>query len=90
MAWWISVSLLLELEKWNPRNENLKKETDYSGEKKWNVQYNFFSFSRFWASLRNFVTSLLNSMRSILSLIFLLLLFIFIFALLGMQLFGGK
>lgn len=45
---------------------------------------------RFWGSLRNFVTSLLNSMRSILSLIFLLLLFIFIFALLGMQLFGGK
>ncbi|XP_058941350.2 voltage-dependent calcium channel type A subunit alpha-1 isoform X1 [Pocillopora verrucosa] len=49
-----------------------------------------FKFTRFWASLRNFVTSLLNSMRSILSLIFLLLLFIFIFALLGMQLFGGK
>ncbi|XP_078367100.1 voltage-dependent L-type calcium channel subunit alpha-1D-like isoform X2 [Oculina patagonica] len=49
-----------------------------------------FKFTRFWASLRNFVTSLLSSMRSILSLIFLLLLFIFIFALLGMQLFGGK
>lgn len=49
-----------------------------------------FKFTRFWASLRNFVTSLLNSMRSILSLIFLLFLFIFIFALLGMQLFGGK
>ena len=33
--------------------------------------------------------SLLSSMRSILSLLFLLFLFILIFALLGMQLFGG-
>ncbi|XP_048580456.1 voltage-dependent N-type calcium channel subunit alpha-1B isoform X2 [Nematostella vectensis] len=49
-----------------------------------------FKFTRFWSSLRNLVTSLLSSMRSILSLIFLLLLFIFIFALLGMQLFGGR
>jgi len=36
------------------------------------------------------VTSLLNSMRSIASLLLLLFLFIVIFALLGMQLFGGK
>ncbi|KAL3218382.1 hypothetical protein MRX96_031572 [Rhipicephalus microplus] len=44
---------------------------------------------RYWSSLRNLVISLLNSMRSIISLLFLLFLFILIFALLGMQLFGG-
>lgn len=44
---------------------------------------------RYWSSLRNLVISLLSSMRSILSLLFLLFLFILIFALLGMQLFGG-
>lgn len=46
-------------------------------------------FYRYWSSLRNLVISLLSSMRSILSLLFLLFLFILIFALLGMQLFGG-
>jgi len=46
--------------------------------------------SRYWTSLRNLVTSLINSMRSIASLLLLLGLFIVIFALLGMQLFGGK
>ena len=45
---------------------------------------------RYWSSLRNLVTSLINSMRSIASLLLLLFLFIVIFALLGMQLFGGK
>jgi voltage-dependent calcium channel L type alpha-1D len=45
---------------------------------------------RYWTSLRNLVTSLINSMRSIASLLLLLFLFIIIFALLGMQLFGGK
>jgi hypothetical protein len=40
--------------------------------------------------LRNLVVSLLNSMRSIASLLLLLGLFIIIAALLGMQLFGGK
>jgi len=45
---------------------------------------------RYWPSLRNLVISLLNSMRSIISLLFLLFLFILIFALLGMQLFGGE
>ena len=49
-----------------------------------------FSFLRHWASLRNLVISLLSSMRSIISLLFLLFLFILIFALLGMQLFGGS
>ncbi|KAA3681610.1 uncharacterized protein DEA37_0007098 [Paragonimus westermani] len=48
-----------------------------------------FKVTRYWASLRNLVVSLLNSMRSIISLLFLLFLFILIFALLGMQLFGG-
>nr|VZI49794.1 unnamed protein product [Spirometra erinaceieuropaei] len=48
-----------------------------------------FKFTRYWASLRNLVLSLLNSMRSIVSLLFLLFLFMLIFALLGMQLFGG-
>ncbi|OWA50438.1 Voltage-dependent calcium channel type A subunit alpha-1 [Hypsibius exemplaris] len=49
-----------------------------------------FKVTRYWASLRNLVLSLLSSMRSIVSLLFLLFLFILIFALLGMQLFGGK
>ncbi|KAG7241758.1 hypothetical protein CRUP_036915, partial [Coryphaenoides rupestris] len=44
----------------------------------------------YWASLRNLVVSLMNSMKSIISLIFLLFLFIVVFALLGMQLFGGR
>ncbi|XP_028967315.1 voltage-dependent calcium channel type A subunit alpha-1 [Galendromus occidentalis] len=48
-----------------------------------------FKFTKYWSSLRNLVISLMNSMRSILSLLFLLFLFILIFALLGMQLFGG-
>ncbi|XP_048245637.1 voltage-dependent calcium channel type A subunit alpha-1-like isoform X9 [Haliotis rufescens] len=49
-----------------------------------------FKVTRYWASLRNLVISLLSSMRSIVSLLFLLFLFILIFALLGMQLFGGE
>nr|VZI37928.1 unnamed protein product [Spirometra erinaceieuropaei] len=49
-----------------------------------------FKITRYWADLRNLVLSLLNSMRSIISLLFLLFLFILIFALLGMQLFGGE
>uniref|UniRef100_A0A8B9KGT0 Calcium channel, voltage-dependent, R type, alpha 1E subunit a n=1 Tax=Astyanax mexicanus TaxID=7994 RepID=A0A8B9KGT0_ASTMX len=47
-------------------------------------------FFRYWASLRNLVVSLMNSMKSIISLLFLLFLFIVVFALLGMQLFGGR
>lgn len=46
--------------------------------------------SRYWTSLSNLVASLLNSVRSIASLLLLLFLFIIVFALLGMQLFGGK
>ena len=38
----------------------------------------------------NLVKSLVNSISSIVALLVLLVLFIFIFALLGMQLFGGK
>uniref|UniRef100_A0A914GZG4 Voltage-dependent calcium channel type A subunit alpha-1 n=1 Tax=Globodera rostochiensis TaxID=31243 RepID=A0A914GZG4_GLORO len=49
-----------------------------------------FKLTSYWLSLRNLVRSLLHSMRSIISLLFLLFLFIVIFALLGMQLFGGK
>ncbi|EGI70471.1 Voltage-dependent calcium channel type A subunit alpha-1 [Acromyrmex echinatior] len=49
-----------------------------------------FKITKYWKSLRNLVISLLNSMRSIVSLLFLLFLFILIFALLGMQLFGGQ
>ncbi|XP_022081221.1 voltage-dependent L-type calcium channel subunit alpha-1D-like [Acanthaster planci] len=49
-----------------------------------------FKVTRYWASLRNLVASLLNSMRSIASLLLLLFLFILIFALLGMQVFGGR
>eukprot|EP00794_Sanderia_malayensis_P016249 gene16249-17890_t len=48
-----------------------------------------FRFTRYWNSLKNLVASLLSSIKSILSLLFLLFLFILIFALLGMQLFGG-
>ena len=48
-----------------------------------------FKVTKYWSSLRNLVISLLSSMRSIISLLFLLFLFILIFALLGMQLFGG-
>lgn len=47
-------------------------------------------FPRYWNSLSNLVASLLNSVRSIASLLLLLFLFIIIFSLLGMQLFGGK
>lgn len=44
----------------------------------------------YWTSLRNLVASLLNSIRSIASLLLILFLFVVICALLGMQLFGGK
>ncbi|NWS47049.1 CAC1S protein, partial [Probosciger aterrimus] len=49
-----------------------------------------FKITRYWTSLSNLVASLLNSVRSIASLLLLLFLFIIVFALLGMQLFGGK
>lgn len=50
----------------------------------------FVWLPRYWNSLSNLVASLLNSVRSIASLLLLLFLFIIIFSLLGMQLFGGK
>lgn len=49
-----------------------------------------FKVTKYWFSLRNLVASLINSMRAIASLLLLLFLFIVIFALLGMQVFGGK
>lgn len=49
-----------------------------------------FAVSRHWAALSDLVNSLLNSMKAICSLLLLLFLFLIIFALLGMQLFGGK
>ncbi|XP_016087231.1 dihydropyridine-sensitive L-type skeletal muscle calcium channel subunit alpha-1 [Sinocyclocheilus grahami] len=49
-----------------------------------------FKLTRYWTSLNNLVASLLNSVKSIASLLLLLFLFIVIFALLGMQVFGGK
>lgn len=52
--------------------------------------FSFLLLFRYWAPLRNLVVSLLNSMKSIVSLLFLLFLFIVVFALLGMQLFGGQ
>lgn len=52
--------------------------------------YAWFLAHRYWNSLSNLVASLLNSVRSIASLLLLLFLFIIIFSLLGMQLFGGK
>ena len=38
----------------------------------------------------NLIRALVNSIQSIVSLLFLLFLFIFIFSLLGMQIFGGR
>lgn len=49
-----------------------------------------FKLTSAWSSLRNLVVSLVSSLRSIMSLIFLLFLFLVVFALLGMQIFGGK
>ncbi|CAB0032233.1 unnamed protein product [Trichogramma brassicae] len=49
-----------------------------------------FKITKYWRSLSNLVASLLNSIQSIASLLLLLFLFIVIFALLGMQVFGGK
>lgn len=49
-----------------------------------------FKVTKYWRSLSNLVASLLNSIQSIASLLLLLFLFIVIFALLGMQVFGGK
>uniref|UniRef100_A0A3B5AKX1 Voltage-dependent R-type calcium channel subunit alpha-1E-like n=1 Tax=Stegastes partitus TaxID=144197 RepID=A0A3B5AKX1_9TELE len=49
-----------------------------------------FKITKYWASLRNLVVSLMSSMKSIISLLFLLFLFIVVFALLGMQIFGGR
>uniref|UniRef100_A0AAQ4P5B8 Voltage-dependent L-type calcium channel subunit alpha n=1 Tax=Gasterosteus aculeatus aculeatus TaxID=481459 RepID=A0AAQ4P5B8_GASAC len=46
--------------------------------------------TKHWTALSNLVASLLNSVRSIASLLLLLFLFIVIFSLLGMQVFGGK
>ncbi|XP_046439979.1 muscle calcium channel subunit alpha-1-like [Daphnia pulex] len=49
-----------------------------------------FKVTKYWRSLSNLVASLLNSIQSIASLLLLLFLFMVIFALLGMQVFGGK
>lgn len=49
-----------------------------------------FKVTRYWESLSNLVGSLLNSIKSIASLLLLLALFMLIFSLLGMQIFGGK
>ncbi|XP_063603704.1 muscle calcium channel subunit alpha-1-like isoform X3 [Penaeus indicus] len=49
-----------------------------------------FKVTKYWRSLSNLVASLLNSIQSIASLLLLLFLFIIIFALLGMQVFGGR
>merc|ERR1719260_551692 len=49
-----------------------------------------FKVTKYWSAMGNLVKSLVNSISSIVALVVLLVLFIFIFALLGMQLFGGK
>ncbi|XP_072571307.1 voltage-dependent L-type calcium channel subunit alpha-1D-like isoform X2 [Paramormyrops kingsleyae] len=49
-----------------------------------------FKVTRHWNALSNLVASLINSMKAIASLLLLLFLYLTIFALLGMQLFGGK
>ena len=55
-----------------------------------NFNIYIFGLCRYWGSMGNLVKSLVNSIASILGLLVLLMLFIFIFALLGMQIFGGK
>ena len=57
------------------------------------LKYGFvisYCYLRYWGSMGNLVKSLVNSIASINALLVLLMLFIFIFALLGMQIFGGK
>merc|ERR1719510_1950517 len=49
-----------------------------------------FKVTKYWSAMGNLVKSLVNSISSIVALLVLLCLFIFIFALLGMQIFGGK
>jgi len=49
-----------------------------------------FKVTKYWKAMGNLVKSLVDSIASIVALLVLLVLFIFIFALLGMQLFGGK
>uniref|UniRef100_A0A914IAD7 Voltage-dependent L-type calcium channel subunit alpha n=1 Tax=Globodera rostochiensis TaxID=31243 RepID=A0A914IAD7_GLORO len=49
-----------------------------------------FKVTKYWTALSQLITSLLSSLRSIISLLLLLFLFIVIFALLGMQVFGGR
>merc|ERR1719244_632252 len=49
-----------------------------------------FKVTRYWSSMGNLVKSLVTSIASINALLILLILFIFIFALLGMQIFGGR
>jgi len=49
-----------------------------------------FKVTKYWKAMGNLVKSLVDSISSIVALLVLLVLFIFIFALLGMQLFGGK
>jgi len=49
-----------------------------------------FKVTKYWSAMGNLVKSLVDSIASIVALLVLLCLFIFIFALLGMQLFGGK
>ncbi|XP_055343397.1 voltage-dependent L-type calcium channel subunit alpha-1D-like [Paramacrobiotus metropolitanus] len=49
-----------------------------------------FQITQHWSSLRSVTFSIVNSLKSIISLLFLLFLFLFVFAILGMQLFGGK
>lgn len=61
-----------------------------SGFREIDVSNIIFFLGRYWASLRNLVVSLMSSMKSIISLLFLLFLFTVVFALLGMQLFGGR
>lgn len=48
-----------------------------------------FKYTSYWGAMKNLVKSILDSMASILSLLVLLFLFLMIFALLGMQVFGG-
>jgi len=49
-----------------------------------------FKVTKYWKAMGGLVKSLVDSIASIVALLVLLVLFIFIFALLGMQLFGGK
>ena len=54
------------------------------------LKFFFYEGTKYWDPLSKLINSLVNGIKSIASLLLLLFLFMVIFALLGMQIFGGK